>query len=121
MKIGSDRTRSIPVELRQKSVSPKEIYLLSTANGKVFSFQEINLLGNSMKVDVPIQYLPGGVNILTALDEKGNLLCERQVYVAPAQLTIQLESAFWKSKRANRVELKDIWTILEDTTISSSV
>lgn len=106
MKIGTDRTRSIPIELGQKPDSPKEIYLLTSANGKVFSYQEIQLLGTSMTADVPIQHLPGGINIVTALDEKGNLLCERPIYVNPARLTIQLESAFWKSKRANTMELK---------------
>ena len=105
MKIEDDRNRSLLVELNQKPAMPQDIYLLSTANGKVFSIHEKRLNGTSIKVDLPVQHLPGGVNTLIAMDQAGKIIAERSFFVNPPKLTIQLESAIFKSKRSNRVEL----------------
>lgn len=101
-----ERSRSIRVELYQKPILPKSIYLLATAKGKVFSFHEEMLHGSKSIIDLPIQHLPGGINTLIAIDDKGKTLCQRAFFVNPPKLNIQLLSALWKSKRSNRVEMK---------------
>ena len=108
IKIAKDKVRSIQVELHQKPALPKEIYLLSTAGGKVSSVYEKRIHGSETTFDLPVQHLPGGVNTLIVMDQAGEVLGQRTFFVNPDKLTIQLESASWKSKRSNRVELKFI-------------
>lgn len=106
MRIDQERARSIRIELNQKPVLPKGIYLLSTAQGKVFCIQEKRMRGSETMMDVPIQHMPGGVNTLIAMDQGGNVLCQRSFFVNPNKLNIELQSVSWKSKRSNRVEMK---------------
>lgn len=106
MKIGKERSKSIQVAVRQKYDTPKGIYLLSVAQGKVFNFQEKRLRESETTVDLPVQHLPGGMNTLIAMDQNGKVLCQRSFFVNPNKLNIQLKSASWKSKRSNRVEME---------------
>lgn len=106
MKFKQERARSIRIEMYQKPKLLNGVYLLSTAQGKVFNIQEKRLDGLRTKVDLPIQHLPGGINTLIAMDQTGNILCQRSFFVNPNELNIQLLSASWKSKRSNRVEMK---------------
>lgn len=106
IKIAKDKLRSIQVELHQRPALSTEIYLLSTASGKVFSVYEKRLQGLKTIMDLPIQHLPGGVNTLIVMDQTGEILGQRTFFVNPDKLDIQMESVSWKSKRSNRLELK---------------
>ena len=106
MRLDKDMLRSIHVELYQKPELPKEVHLLFTAGGKVFSFYEKQLNGLRASIDFPIQHFPGGINTLLAIDQTGTILAKRSFFISPDKLNIQLESATWKSKRNNRVQLE---------------
>lgn len=105
MKLLNTNSRSIQAELILKPAIPKELYLLSTASGKVFSFYEKQFQGSRAVIDLPLAHLPGGVNTLVAMDKLGNILARRSFFVQPEKLDIQLESTVWKSKRSNRVQI----------------
>ncbi len=105
MQIDDNKSRSIHVELHQKPVLPREINLLFTSGGKVFSFYEKRMSGLRTRVELPKQHLPGGINTLIAMDQTGTVLGERSFFVQPNKLNIHLESSSWKSKRSNRIQL----------------
>jgi len=105
MKLINTNSRSIQAVLNLKPAIPKEIYLLSTASGRVFSFYEKSIQGSKTIIDLPLSHLPGGVNTLIAMDKTGKILAKNSFFVYPEKLNIQLESAVWKSKRSNRAQI----------------
>ena len=106
MKLLETNNRSIKAELVLQPAIPKEIYLLSTASGKVFSFYEKKLFTKQTTIDLPLAHLPGGINTLVAMDKTGNILARRSFFVEPEKLNIQLESVVWKSKKGNRAQIE---------------
>jgi len=106
MKINDNKSKSIQIALNQKPVITKDVFLLFTSGGKVFSFYEKNLHEGTTLLDLPIAHLPGGIINLIAMNKTGNILGQRSFFVRPEKLDVRLESVTWKSRRNNRMRLK---------------
>jgi hypothetical protein len=93
------------MEIHQKPVFPREVFILSAAAGKVFSVYEKKLAGVTTIIDLPTQHLPPGINDLVLTDARGKILASRQIFVEPATLSIEYKSGVWKSRKNQKIEL----------------
>ncbi len=103
--VSEQSQNSLRLDIRQKPVFPREMFVLSASGGKVFSAYEKKLTGTSTVIELPAQHLPAGINDLILTDAHGKILATRQVFIDPPKLHVEYISASWKSRKNNRLEL----------------
>ena len=103
--LSHERSRGIHLDIYQQPAVAKEIFLLSSYQGRVSGIYQTKLNGLKSSIDLPDQYLRGGINELAVLDMEGKILAKRLVYHPTEAPNITLQSVRWKSKRSQWLEL----------------
>jgi hypothetical protein len=106
IQVSEERTRSLRMQIGHRPALPKDIYVLSTFKGKVISIFEKKLNSYMNTIDIPIQFLKDGINELVIVDAEGEILASRKVFNRAVDISIELLSARWRSKRSNRLEIE---------------
>ena len=76
LNIGDIRDRSLHLQITHKPSLPQDVYVLSSFRGKVLSVLKSKLTGQRNILDLPIQYLQGGINDVAVVDLSGKIAAE---------------------------------------------